>query len=171
MGNSHVRLGLDLGGSKIEAVLLDDLDAVCARERCDMPRDHGIALGNIRNLVNEVERQAGAKSFGAGVGMPGSLAPSNGLVRNAYATPFNGTALDVDLQHLLDRPVRLANDANCFALAEAQSGAARGHEVAFGVILGTGVGGGVVVKGEPLIGRNAIGGGMGPQSVAGRRAG
>lgn len=170
MGTSQLRLGLDLGGTKIEAVMLDDRDIVCARERCAMPSDYAEALETIRKLVLEVNGQAGGVAPGAGIGMPGSLSPSTGLVRNAHATPFNDRALDQDLQKVLGCPVRLENDANCFALAEARSGAGQGHSVVFGVILGTGVGGGVVVNGAPLIGRNAIAGEWGHNPLPGMTA-
>ncbi len=154
----RLRLGLDLGGSKIEAVILDDVDQIRARQRVAMPLVYPEALDAIGSLVREVEAQAGARIAGAGVGTPGSLSPKTGLMRNANSTPLNGMELDRDLGRVLERPVRLGNDANCFALAEARAGAGRGQRVVFGAILGTGVGGGVVVDRAPILGRNHIGG-------------
>lgn len=153
-----LRLGLDLGGSKIEAVILDERDGICARHRAAMPCEYADAVQCISQVVDEVETQAGGKPLGAGIGTPGSLSAKTRLLRNANSTPLNGKPLDSDLAHALGRPVRLGNDANCFALAEARAGAGRGCDVVFGAILGTGVGGGVVVRGEPMLGHNAIGG-------------
>ena len=154
----RLRLGLDLGGSKIEAVVLDHADTIRARHRVAMPSGYAEALEAVVALVHEVETQAGGEASGAGAGTPGSLSPKSGLLRNANSTPLNEKPLDTDLARVLNRPVRLGNDANCFALAEARSGAGQGKHVVFGAILGTGVGGGVVVGGEPLLGRNRIGG-------------
>ena len=155
--SERLRLGLDLGGSKIEAVILGEGDDIRARQRAAMPPIYEDALAAIADLVSEVERQAGATTQDAGIGAPGSISPKTGLMRNSNSTPLNGRAADVDLRRVLNRPVTLANDANCFALAEAKSGAGAGCNVVFGVILGTGVGGGIVVDGRPLMGRNAIG--------------
>ncbi|MEM7210860.1 MAG: ROK family protein [Pseudomonadota bacterium] len=153
-----IRLGLDLGGTKIEAAILSGSGEILARERVAMPAgDYAAALATTSDLVREVETQAGARAPGAGVGTPGTLSARTGLLRNAYSTPMNDAPLDVDLARVLDRPVRLENDANCFALAEARSGAGQGMHSVFGVILGTGVGGGVVIGGAPVRGRNGIG--------------
>ena len=153
-----IRLGLDLGGTKIEAVILSEDGSELARERVAMPvGDYPGALSATRDLVREVEAQAGARAAGAGVGTPGTLSAKTGLLRNAFSTPMNGEALDADLARMLERPVRLENDATCFALAEAKSGAGQGAHGVFGVILGTGVGGGIVIGGAPIRGRNAIG--------------
>ncbi|MEL7467613.1 MAG: ROK family protein [Pseudomonadota bacterium] len=164
------RLGLDIGGTKIEAALLTPDGTVAARERVAMPHIYGDVLAVIADLVDRVERMAGVTSASAGVGTPGSLSPVTGKMRNAFSTPFNDKPLDVDLARVLDRPVRLANDANCFALAEARAGAAKDASVVFGAILGTGIGGGIVVNGEPLIGHNGIGSEWGHNLLPGEKA-
>ena len=152
------RLGLDMGGTKIEAVLLDADGAELARQRTAMPAgDYPAALQATRELVREIETQAGVNAAGAGIGTPGTLSPRTGLLRNAHSTPLALQPVDKDLERVLERPIRLGNDANCFALAEAQSGAAKGAPVVLGAILGTGVGGGVIIRGEPIVGINAIG--------------
>lgn len=154
---STVRLGLDLGGSKIEAVCLTQPGQIIARQRVAMPNDYPDALEAIQGLVLEVEKTCGIKALGLGVGSPGTLSPRTGRMRNASSTPLNGNDLVADLGTALDRPVRLGNDANCFALAEAKSGAGRDAHSVFGVILGTGIGGGIIIDGKPVEGRNAIG--------------
>ncbi|MEM7686523.1 MAG: ROK family protein, partial [Pseudomonadota bacterium] len=111
------RLGLDIGGTKIEAALLTSDGTVMARERVAMPHVYDDVLTAIVDLVDRVERAASVTSASVGVGTPGSLSPATGRMRNAFSTPFNDKPLDVDLARVLDRPVRLANDANCFALA------------------------------------------------------
>lgn len=154
-----IRIGVDLGGTKIEAIALDTRGREVARHRIATPTggyDHTIAA--VRDLIAEIERLAGTAGATVGVGTPGSLSPATGLIRNANSTCLNGQPLDRDLTRALGRPLRLANDANCFALAEAQAGAGQGHGTVFGVILGTGVGGGHVVEGNVLLGRNHIGG-------------
>ena len=153
-----LRTGIDLGGTKIEAVALGPDGDVLARSRTATPSDYGSTLDVVSDLIAEVEAQAGASAEGLGLGTPGSVSPSTGRMRNAYNTPVNDQALDRDLAVRLGRPVRLENDANCFALAEAMGGAGRDARTVFAVILGTGVGGGVVVDGALLTGRNRIGG-------------
>jgi fructokinase len=153
-----VRIGVDLGGTKIEAVALDDRGELRARRRVPTPRDdYGGTLAAIAGLVADLETETGARGT-VGVGMPGAISPATGLVKNANSTWLIGRRLQEDLERLLDRPVRLANDANCFALSEAVDGAAAGARVVFGVIVGTGTGGGVVVDGRVLTGPNAIAG-------------
>lgn len=152
-----VRLGLDLGGSKIEAALISSDGDVLLRERAAMPGDYETALDSIKTLVDAVEAKVGARSPGAGFGTPGTISPNTGRLRNANSTPLQDRMLDLDLARVLQRPVRLANDANCFALAEAKAGAGRGADSVFGVILGTGVGGGLVIEGQPISGCNGIG--------------
>jgi fructokinase len=153
-----LRIGIDLGGSKIEAAVLDPAGRLVARRRGATPAgDYDGTISAIRELVLAVEREIGAGCT-VGVAMPGSLSPVTGLVRNANSTCLNGRRLDHDLAAALDRPVRFANDANCLALSEATDGAAAGSRCVFGVILGTGVGGGVVIDGRLLTGSNAIAG-------------
>ena len=153
-----MRLGVDLGGTKIEAVVLDDSGAERCRRRVPTPRgDYAATLDAIAALVEAAERAAGP-CRSVGVGIPGSISPHTGLVRNANSTWLNGRPLAGDLARALGRDVRVANDANCFALSEAADGAAAGLAVVFGVILGTGVGGGIVVDGRVLEGANGIAG-------------
>jgi len=153
-----VRIGIDLGGTKIEAITLGDDGSELIRRRVPTPRgDYGATLDAIANLVSEIE--ADAKMRGTiGIGMPGALSRVTGLVKNANSTWLIGKPLLQDLETQLGRAVRLANDANCFALSEATDGAGADAEIVFGVIIGTGVGGGVVVRGELLTGLNAIAG-------------
>jgi len=154
-----MRIGVDLGGTKIEAVALSGDGAVAARRRVATPRDdYPATLDAIAALVLEVEREAGGAPATVGVGMPGAISPATGLVKNANSVWLNGRALAVDLAGRLPRPLRFANDANCFALSEASDGAAAGARVVFGVIVGTGVGGCVVMNGQAWTGPNAIGG-------------
>ena len=153
-----MRIGLDLGGTKIEGVALADDGAQLARRRVATPRhDYGATLEAMAGLVRDLEAETGRRGT-VGVGMPGALSPASGLVKNANSTWLIGQPLDRDLSGLLGRPVRFANDANCFALSEAVDGAAAGARVVFGVIVGTGTGGGVVVDRKVLTGPNAIAG-------------
>ncbi len=153
-----VRLGIDLGGTKIEGIVLDARGRTLARRRVATPRDDYEAMvAAIAGLVAALEQEAGARGS-VGVGIPGAVSPKTGRIKNANSTWLIGTPFDRDLAAALGRPVRLANDANCFALSEAVDGAAAGAGVVFGVILGTGVGGGVVIDGKTLTGRNAIAG-------------
>jgi fructokinase len=151
-------IGIDLGGTKIELAALDRTGAVRHRNRIDTPsHDYDATLGAIAQLVEEAERALGARGS-VGVAMPGALSLATGRVKNANSTWLNGRMLKEDLERRLGREVRVANDANCFALSEATDGAAAGAAVVFGVILGTGVGGGIVAHGRILEGVNAIGG-------------
>jgi fructokinase len=152
-----LRFGIDLGGSKIEIIALDQGRPVL-RQRCATPQgDYGQTLQAICSLVQASERELGA-SASVGVGIPGARSPSSGLIQNANSTCLIGQDLLGDLQQLLQRPIRLANDADCFALSEACDGAGAGASSVFGVILGTGVGGGIVINGRLLSGPNAIAG-------------
>ena len=152
------RIGIDLGGTKIEAIALDSRGSVLLRHRIATPaNDADATISAIRDLVLEVEARLGGRGT-VGVGTPGSLSPVTGLLRNANSTCLNGLPLDKLIAAALDREVRIANDANCFALSEAADGAAAGAPTVFGVILGTGVGGGVVIDGKLLNGRHGIGG-------------
>jgi fructokinase len=153
-----VRIGIDLGGTKIEALALDDAGSESLRRRVATPRDdYAGTVEAVASLVESIETESGERGS-VGVGMPGAVSPATGLVKNANSTWLNGRRLHEDLETRLRRPVRLANDANCFALSEAVDGAAAGGPVVFGVILGTGVGGGLVVHGRVLPGANAIAG-------------
>ncbi len=153
-----IRLGIDLGGTKIEGIALDARGRTLARRRVATPReDYPATVAAVSGLVAALEYQAGARGS-VGVGIPGAFSPKTGRINNANSTWLIGAAFNRDLAAALDRPVRLANDANCFALSEAVDGAAAGAGVVFGAILGTGVGGGVVIDGKVLAGRNAIAG-------------
>lgn len=163
------RIGIDLGGTKIEIAVLGADGVPALRRRVATPAgDYGATVAAIGRLVADAERERGARCT-VGVAMPGALSLATGLVKNANSTCLIGRPLKADLESLLGREVRLANDANCFALSEAVDGAARGARVVFGVILGTGVGGGIVVGGEVLEGTNAIAGewGHNPMPLAG----
>lgn len=154
-----MRLGVDLGGTKIEAIILGDDGAVLARQRIVSPQeDYTKTIQAIADLVSKLETDIQAPKLPVGVGIPGAISPTTGLIKNANSTWLIGHPLDKDLEEALGRPVKLANDANCFALSEAVDGAGHGARVVFGVILGTGVGGGVVVQGRALSGPNAIAG-------------
>jgi fructokinase len=153
-----IRIGVDFGGTKIEAAALEAEGAFVARVRKPNPGDYEAALETVRELVTEAEWQAGVSGATVGFGVPGSLSPKTGLMRNANSVWLNGKPFKEDLETVLGRAVRLENDANCFALSEALGGAARGAEVVFGAILGTGCGGGVVVRGGTVEGANKIGG-------------
>lgn len=153
-----MRMGVDLGGTKIEGIALDDSGAVLARRRVPTPRhDYEGTLAAIAALVGDLESASGARGT-VGVGIPGAVSPASGLVKNANSTWLIGRALDDDLAARLGRPVRVANDANCFALSEAVDGAGRDGRVVFGVIVGTGTGGGIAVERKVLTGPNAIAG-------------
>jgi fructokinase len=152
-----MRIGIDLGGTKIAGVALHPDGSEVARIRRPTPRSYVGTLEAIAGIVSELDGRAGEKGT-VGLGIPGALSPSTGLVRNANSTWLIGRPLDVDLQRLLDRPVRIMNDANCFALSEASDGAGAGARCVFGVILGTGVGGGIVLDGAGLEGASRIAG-------------
>lgn len=153
-----MRLGVDLGGTKIEIAVFDQDGREVVRRRAPTPRaGYDVALDEFARLIIQAEKEAGV-SCTIGIGMPGTIAPRSGRVVNAYNTPFNGRRLKQDLEKKLNRELRFANDANCFALSEATDGAARGAAVVFGAILGTGVGGGIVVQGQVLNGLHGISG-------------
>jgi len=153
-----MRIGIDLGGTKIEAIALGADGSERARRRIDAPRgDYARSVRAIADLVEAVELDTGERGS-VGIGMPGTISPATGRIKNANSTWLNGEPLNDDLARVLNRPVRLANDANCFALSEATDGAAAGAAVMFGVIIGTGCGGGVVVHGRLLTGANAVAG-------------
>lgn len=153
-----MRIGIDLGGTKIEGIALDDSGAMLVRRRVATPQgDYRATVEAVASLVRAIEAEAGRQGT-VGVGMPGALSSLSGRVKNSNSTCLIGQPLQGDLEAALSREVRLANDANCFALSEAIDGAGRGVRVVFGAILGTGVGGGVVVDGRVLVGPNAIAG-------------
>lgn len=153
-----MRIGIDFGGTKIEAVSLDNDGSVHERIRIATPRgDYDGSLAAIESLVATLE-QGTSRQAPVGIGIPGTISPATGLIKNANSTWINGKPFDKDLSRRLRRPLRFSNDANCFALSEAIDGAGAGAATVFGVILGTGVGGGLVVERQVLTGRNAIAG-------------
>jgi fructokinase len=149
-------LGIDLGGTKIEIIALDGDGRELLRRRRPTPRDdYAGTLQAIRALIEESEAEIGARGT-LGFGTPGAISPATGLLKNANSVWLNGQPFDRDLERVLERPIAMANDADCLALSEATDGAAAGARSVFGVIIGTGVGGGIVVDGRPLSGPNAI---------------
>ncbi|HEU4631760.1 MAG TPA: ROK family protein [Gemmatimonadaceae bacterium] len=154
---TSMRIGIDLGGTKIEGIALARDGVELHRRRIATPRGYAPTLDALVALVAEIECAAGAGGT-VGIGIPGTIVPATGLVKNANSTWLNGRPLGRDLEARLGRPVRVMNDADCFALSEAADGAGAGATVVFGVILGTGVGGGIVVDGRCLPGANLIAG-------------
>ncbi len=153
-----MRLGIDLGGTKIEIIALDRAGRPLLRRRLPTPRgDYAGTLDAVAALVRDAEAELGARGR-VGIGTPGALSRATGLLRNSNSVWLNGRPLKQDLERRLGRPVRIENDANCFALSEAVDGAGAGADVVFGVILGTGTGAGIVVHGRVLTGPNAIAG-------------
>ena len=166
---SVLRFGVDLGGTKIELIALEG-DAERWRKRVPTPSgDYAAIIEAIAGLDREASAALGQRGS-LGVGTPGSVSPKTGLLRNSNTVVLNGKPLQADLEAAVGRSVRMANDANCFALSEATDGAGEGAEVVFGVILGTGVGGGVVVRGQLLQGANGIAGEWGHSPLPGARA-
>jgi fructokinase len=159
-----MRIGIDLGGTKIEGIALAADGGTLFRERVSAPREYEDSLGAISALVERIEREVGSRGS-VGIGIPGAISPTTGLVRNANSTWLNGRPLQQDLERRLEREIRLMNDANCFALSEATDGAGAGASMVFGVILGTGVGGGLVIRGECYSGPNRIAGEWGHNSL------
>ncbi len=153
-----MRLGIDFGGTKIEAALLDSQGEILVRRRTPNPGSYDGAVRAVADLTAHVEQEAGVRAATIGVAIPGSLSPLTGLVRNSNSTWLNGRPFLENLRAVLARPVRIENDANCFALSEATDGAASGARVVFGAILGTGCGGGIVIDGRTIEGVNKIGG-------------
>ena len=158
-----MRIGIDLGGTKIEGIALAGSGDIVARKRVQTPRDYLPTLDALTDLVNEIEHIAGERCT-VGIGIPGAATPA-GLVKNANSTWLIGQPLGADLEARLHRPVRLKNDANCFAISEAADGAGAGADVVFGVILGTGVRGGIVVGGRCFDGPNFVSGEWGHNSL------
>jgi fructokinase len=158
MKKSDMRIGIDLGGTKIEALAIDKAGKELVRHRVDAPReDYDATLKAIVGLVRRIEHETNSTGT-VGAGIPGCISSVTGLVKNSNSTWLNGKPLDRDLCVALEREVRLANDANCLAVSEATDGAAAGKRVVFGVILGTGCGGGVAINGHVHDGPNGVGG-------------
>ena len=152
------RLGIDLGGTKIAAIVLDRQGQTTWEHRVPTPREsYDATIEAIANIVAMGEQAVGAKCS-IGIGMPGAISPATRLVKNANSTWLNGRRFGDDVERRLNRDVRFANDANCLAVSEANDGAGKGAEIVFGVILGTGVGGGIAIDGKALRGANAIAG-------------
>lgn len=153
-----IRIGIDLGGTKIEAIALNDSGGTLVRKRVDTPQgDYDAVLQSIASLVVSIEKKHGTNAS-VGVATPGAISPASGLLRNSNSVCLNNKPVDKDLAEVLSRPVRMANDADCFALSEATDGAAEGAYSVFGVIVGTGTGGGIVINGQLLQGPNSIAG-------------
>jgi fructokinase len=153
-----MRIGIDLGGTKIEAIALGSDGTALVRHRVPTPAgDYPAIVQRVADLVGYIEAESGRKGT-VGIAAPGAISPATGLIKNSNSTALNGMPLDEDLSRKLGRPIRIENDANCFTLSEAVDGAAATARVVFGVILGTGVGGGIVVSNELIAGRNSIAG-------------
>lgn len=166
-----MRTGIDLGGTKIEVAVLDESDQIVLRERVATPHhDYSAICAAIATLVLDAERTLGARAT-VGVAIPGAVSPATGLVKNANTVCLIGNPLEADLARRLARPVRLENDANCFVVSEAADGAAAGVSSVFGVIIGTGCGGGLCLNGKPLRGANGIAGEWGHNPVPWPRSG
>jgi fructokinase len=164
------RIGIDLGGTKIEAAVIDAAGAVRSRRRIATPAgDYDATIRAMLGIVGAIEGELGARAS-VGIGIPGTIVPRTGLVKNANSIWLIGRPLQRDVEAALSRPVRFANDANCFALSEAVDGAAAGCAAVFGVILGTGVGGGIVIGGRIVTGANAIAGEWGHNPLPWSRA-
>lgn len=158
MSDPSLKIGIDLGGTKIELLALDRTGRQLLRRRCPTPQgNYAATLDSIKRLVLEAEQELGARAS-VGVGSPGAISKASGRMKNCNSTCLNGQPLQADLEQRLARRIRIANDADCFALSEATDGAATGASVVFAVILGTGVGGGIVIRGRLLQGPNAIAG-------------
>ncbi|NOY67420.1 MAG: ROK family protein [Gammaproteobacteria bacterium] len=153
-----MRIGIDLGGTKTEIIALSDDNQPLLRRRIDTPQgDYQAAITIIADLIHGVEKDLGCKGS-IGIATPGAISPASGLIKNANSTCLNGHPFDRDLSSVLEREIRMANDADCFALSEAVDGAGAGESIVFGVIIGTGTGGGVVINQHLLSGPNAIAG-------------
>lgn len=164
--NSH-RIGVDLGGTKIEGVVLDPEGVELFRKRVPTERDRGYEhiLKTLKGLSEELRCVVGSQKFTFGIGTPGTISPKTGLMKNSNTLCMNGRPVRLDLEKWLGHPIAIQNDANCFALAEAKLGVGRGCDLVFGVIMGTGCGGGLVYRGEPLPGLQGIAGEWGHMSI------
>jgi fructokinase len=161
------KIGIDLGGTKIEGVLLDQTGKILARERCATEQERGYAhiLGRIEALYRSLVKRSGGAQHTFGIGTPGAISPRSGLLRNSNTQCLNNQPFKQDLEAALSRKIAIQNDANCFAMAEAGLGAAQGRNLVFGVIMGTGCGGGIVYKGEVVTGPLAIAGEWGHTTI------
>ena len=157
MVSQDTRIGIDLGGTKIEIIVLDKKGSEVFRHRIDTPKSYQGSLDALCSLVQMADEKTKTRSP-VGIGIPGTISPATGLVKNANSTWLIGHPLDKDLARILNRPVRLMNDANCFTLSEATDGAGRNAEIVFGVILGTGVGGGIAIGKKIVSGAQMIAG-------------
>ena len=161
------RIGIDLGGTKIEGVILDADAREITRKRIPTEREHGYRhiLNRLKSLHDELAASVSGQPTTFGIGTPGAISPRTGLLKNSNTVCMNGQPVKADLEKLLGRKIGIQNDANCFAMAEALLGAGRGNSLVFGVIMGTGVGGGIVHKGEVLTGPQGIAGEWGHMSI------
>jgi Transcriptional regulator/sugar kinase len=161
------RIGIDLGGTKIEGIVLDKNGREIFRKRVDTEQQFGYLhiLNRIKELYDELQSAIQRQPHTLGIGTPGAISPRTGLLKNSNTVCLNGQPFKVELERVLGRPVEIQNDANCFAMAEALHGAGRGRNLVFGVIMGTGCGGGIVYKGEVFRGRQAIAGEWGHMSI------
>jgi len=162
------RIGIDLGGTKIEGIVLDSSGSELFRTRVDTQPGKGYAhiLDRVRGLYDELAAQIQHQPHTFGIGTPGAISPRTGLLKNSNTVCMNGQPLKTDLELVLDRKIEIQNDANCFTLAEALHGAGKGKKLVFGVIMGTGCGGGLVSQGEVITGPQAIAGEWGHMSIA-----
>jgi len=162
------RIGIDLGGTKIEGIVLDTQGKQLFRKRVDTQQEKGYAhiLSRVKGLHDDLAAHIQHQPHTFGIGTPGAVSPRTGLLKNSNTVCLNGQPLKTDLERILDREIEIQNDANCFAMAEALHGAGRGKKLVFGVIMGTGCGGGIVYKGEVVTGPQAIAGEWGHMSVA-----
>jgi fructokinase len=161
------RIGIDLGGTKIEGIVLDGQGAELFRKRIETQQDKGCAhiLNRISGLYGDLAAQIQNQPHTLGIGTPGAISPRTGLLKNSNTVCLNGQPIKAELKKLLGRKIEIQNDANCFAMAEALHGAGRGKKLVFGVIMGTGCGGGIVHNGEVIVGRQAIAGEWGHMSI------
>jgi fructokinase len=162
------RLGIDLGGTKIEGVILDDSGKEVFRKRIETEQEYGYRhiLDRIAGLYRDMAKEVPSRPHTFGIGTPGAVSPRTGQLKNSNTACLNGQPFKADLENLLGRAMVMQNDANCFAMAEALYGAGRGHRLVFGIIMGTGCGGGIVHKGEVIVGRQGIAGEWGHTSIA-----
>ncbi len=162
-----MKIGIDLGGTKTEGILIDSHGKELKRERIKTEKNYDGSIEGISSIVNNFEKDYGLVNS-VGIGMPGAISSDTALIKNANSIWLNGKPLKKDLEKRLNRKINLENDANCFALSEAVDGAGKGYEVVFGVIIGTGTGGGVVINHKVLRGRNSIGGEWGHVTLPNR---
>jgi len=163
-----IRIGIDLGGTKTEGIVLDTSGRELFRKRVETQQEKGYAhiLSLIKALHDDLAAGIPDQAHTFGIGTPGAVSPRNGLLKNSNTVCMNGQPLKADLERILERKIEIQNDANCFALAEALHGAGRGKKLVFGVIMGTGCGGGMVYRGEVITGPQAIAGEWGHMSIA-----